>query len=329
MMENQAIKFLIIRFSSIGDIVLTTPVIRMIKKQIENAEIHYLTKSNFLPVLEANPYIDKIHFLQDDFKAMIQELQSEEFLYVIDLHHNIRSENVKRQLRLPAFTVNKLNLEKWLRVWLRMDRLPRVHIVDRYLDTLAVFDVKNDMQGLDYFIPEKDRINVIDLPAKDYAMIVIGGQHETKKMPAGKLAELCNLLPFPVVLAGGKEDAAAAESIMALSQHPALFNACGKYSINQSASLVQQSRLVITHDTGLMHVAAAFHKKIISIWGNTIPEFGMYPYLADEESVQFEVKELSCRPCSKIGYQKCPRKHFKCMEMQDIQAIAETAKRLW
>jgi ADP-heptose:LPS heptosyltransferase len=260
---------------------------------------------------------------------MIEELKSEDFYYVIDLHHNIRSENVKRQLRLPAFNVNKINWEKWLRVWLKIDRLPRRHIVDRYLDTLTVFDVVNDQQGLDYFIPEQAQIMADDLPVKDYVLMVIGGQHETKKMPAGKLAELCTLLPFPVILAGGREDVATAESIIALSLNSAVINACGNYSINQSASLVQQARLVITHDTGLMHIAAAFHKKIISIWGNTIPEFGMYPYLADKESVQVEVKGLSCRPCSKIGYPKCPKKHFNCMQQQDIQAIADAAGRLW
>ena len=119
-----------------------------------------------------------------------------------------------------------------------------------------------------------------------------------------------------------------ASIVQALPGKPIL-NACGAYSIHQSASLVEQSRALITHDTGLMHIGAAFGKKIITIWGNTVPEFGMYPYRADPESVNFEVEGLKCRPCSKIGHQKCPKKHFKCMLQQDLDGIAATALRLF
>ncbi|MCF8294925.1 MAG: glycosyltransferase family 9 protein [Bacteroidales bacterium] len=326
---NQAVKFLIIRFSSIGDIILTTPVIRMIKKQVENAEIHYLTKKQYLPLLAENPYIRKVHVLQDDTKAMIQELQAEEFCYIIDLHHNLRSDLVKRQLKLPAFVVDKINFQKWLRVWLKIDRLPQVHIVDRYLATTSVFDVVNDGEGLEYYIPENEKIKPEDLPFPSYVLMAIGGQHETKKMPADKLAELCSLIPYPVVLSGGKEDAANAEFIIQTSQNKQLFNACGSYSLHQSASLAEQAKVVITHDTGMMHIAAAFHQKIISIWGNTIPEFGMYPYQPHTDSVQFEVKGLSCRPCSKIGFANCPKKHFNCMQQQDLIAISQAVRKCW
>ena len=108
-----------------------------------------------------------------------------------------------------------------------------------------------------------------------------------------------------------------------------VYNACGRFSINQSASLVQQARVVITPDTGLMHIAAAFKKKIISVWGNTIPEFGMFPYLPDKDSRIIQVEGLSCRPCSKIGYSSCPKKHFRCMNDIDEKQLAELAKNLY
>ena len=114
------------------------------------------------------------------------------------------------------------------------------------------------------------------------------------------------------MLLGGKEDRENGEKVKNATGEN-IFNTCGKYNINQSASLIQQAHKVITHDTGLMHIAAAFKKEIISVWGNTIPEFGMYPYLADPRSKIVEVKGLSCRPCSKIGYEKCPKGHFNCM----------------
>src|SRR5579872_7613684 len=106
-------KILIIRFSSIGDIVLTTPVIRCLKKQVVTAEVHYLTKAAFRPILAANPYVDKIHCLQDDLDGLIAALQREDYDYIIDLHHNLRTLRVKRGLKKRSFSFDKLNMEKW------------------------------------------------------------------------------------------------------------------------------------------------------------------------------------------------------------------------
>ncbi|HKK69313.1 MAG TPA: glycosyltransferase family 9 protein, partial [Bacteroidales bacterium] len=141
------------------------------------------------------------------------------------------------------------------------------------------------------------------------------------------IREICRHTNLPVVLLGGPEDADRAERI---SQHYDMaINACGRFSLNQSASLVKQAKVVISHDTGLMHIAAAFHKPVLSVWGNTIPEFGMYPFEAGTGSHIFEVSDLKCRPCSKIGYKTCPKKHFDCMMKQDLTGIAESAKRIF
>ena len=326
------VKFLVVRFSSIGDIVLTTPVVRHLKQQVENAEIHYLTKSAYKSLLEANPYIDRIHAFDGDIKACIDMLRKEGIDYVIDLHHNIRSARIKYGLKRIAFSVHKLNWLKWLYVTFKIERLPDRHMVDRNLDTIRSFIEEQDDGGLDYFIPEKSEVDIHSLPEsfrKGYVGLSIGAQHETKKLALESLIELCQKLDYPVIILGGPEDRERGEQIVSALPGKDILNGCGAYSIHQSASLIRQARVLLTNDTGLMHIGAAFQRKIISVWGNTIPRFGMYPFRADPSSVQFEVSALSCRPCSKIGYQKCPKSHFKCMMEQDLDGMASATRQLW
>lgn len=327
-------KFLIIRFSSIGDIVLTTPVVRCLKQQVQDAEIHYLTKKSYQDILQYNPFIDRIHILQDSISNLTKELRQQNFDYIIDLHNNLRTWRIKTALnKVPSYCFNKLNYKKWLLTSFKINKLPPVHIVDRYMETVKTFGVENDNKGLDYFIPEKDHVALTDLPVSHlhgYIAIVIGAALHTKKLPVEKLSELCSKIQHPIILAGGPEDKTDGEKIAA-TDNIKIYNACGKFNLNQSADLVRKAKLVITHDTGLMHIAAAFQKKILSVWGNTVPEFGMYPYFAntgssqnEELSSMFEIKDLHCRPCSKIGYKKCPLGHFKCMQLQSTDLIAET-----
>jgi len=315
-------KILIIRFSSIGDVVLTTPVIRCVKQQLA-VEVHYLTKASFAGLLESNPYVDRVHTIDKDVDhALVQKLRAEQFDFVIDLHNNLRTLRLKSALKVPSKSFPKLNVQKWLLVTFKVRRMPDVHIVDRYLETVKHLGVENDGEGLDYFIPEGSLVELNRLPethASGYVAVVIGGQHATKMMPLAKLIEVCHALKSPVVLLGGPEDAAKGEAILD-AIGPQVFNACGKFKLDESASLVQQALWVITHDTGLMHVAAAFKKRIVSVWGNTVPELGMHPYLTDAGSKMVEIKNLSCRPCSKIGFSKCPKKHFQCMD-HDVDDI--------
>ncbi len=337
-------KVLIIRFSSIGDIVLTTPVVRCIKKQIPGVEIHFLTKEKFVDVVKNNPYISKIHTIKDDTQPIMPDLIKENFKYVIDLHHNLRTMYVKSILRqaynsqVETCTFSKINFKKWLLTSLKINLLPDKSIVDRYFEAIRKTGVKSDGQGLDYFIAEEEEIKKDDLPfshVHGFVACAIGGQHETKKMPVDKWKQLCSRLDFPIVLMGGKEDFENAEQIKEVDEIK-IYNACGKFTLNESAHIVKKSRFVITHDTGLMHIAAAFKKHIISIWGNTVPEFGMYPYygynnLKSTIAPQMHIIEnnnISCRPCSKIGYKKCPKKHFNCMQKLPVENIVHTASRI-
>jgi len=310
---QKPLKILVVRFSSIGDIVLTTPVVRMLKKQL-NAQVHYLTKSAYVSLLKNNPYIDSVYQIEQSINEVIADLKKENYDYIIDLHNNLRTQILKFRLGIPSRSFNKLNMEKFMLTSFKMDSLPQVHIVDRYLDAVTNLGVKNDNEGLDFFLSAADKVELSLFP-KNYIAFVIGGQHVTKILPNNKIISIIKKVEKPILLIGGPEEVVRGEQI--ISQTKNTINTCGKYSLLQSAFLIQQAKLVITHDTGMMHIAAAFKKKIYSVWGSTVPAFGMYPYKADENSKMIEVKDLNCRPCSKIGYDKCPKGHFKCMQEID------------
>lgn len=324
-------KILVVRFSSIGDIVLTTPVTRCLKMQLR-AEVHFLTKSTFTSIPGSNPYIDKVFSFDGKVSEITAALKAENYDYVVDLHHNLRSLQVKHALGKPAASFNKINTEKWLKVNLGIDLLPSVHIVDRYLETVSGLGVVNDGAGLDFFIPEKDTVVPAELSpvlARPFIAFVTGATHPTKRLSREKILEICRKTEMPLAILGGKQEMTDGEWLGAnAGSH--VVNLCGKLNLNQSASIVKQAILVLTHDTGLMHIAAALHKKIITIWGNTIPEFGMYPYYPEGMSLHtdIQVAGLRCRPCSKIGYAECPKGHFKCMQGQDTDLIAKQIRLL-
>lgn len=336
-------KVLFIRFSSIGDIVLTTPVVRCVKQQLPGVEVHYLTKVTFKSVLEGNKYIDHLHWLdKTNYIELIEALKSQKYDYIFDLHHNLRSLRFKQKIRASntkIYSFPKLNIQKWLLTNFKINMMPDKSIVERYFETVRPLGVKNDGQGLDYLLPESVQVTNKDIPMSHwagYVACVIGGSYFTKRLPAEQWKKFCEMTPYPVMLLGGPEDKAMGEEIAALDPIK-IYNSCGKFSINESAALVGFSKVVVSNDTGLMHAAAAYKKPVISLWGNTSPEMGMFPYYGYNNlqgntsplSVIMEVKGLKCHPCSKIGYDKCPKGHFKCMNEQDIPKIAEQVEKFW
>lgn len=317
-----ALKLLILRFSSIGDIVLTSPVVRCLKKQL-GAEVHFLTKSSFTSILEPNPYIDQVFSFEKEISPkLVAQLKNEGYDEVIDLHHNLRSLRLKRSLGLPSHAFDKLNWEKWLLVNFKIDRMPKVHIVDRYLATVRHLGVTNDSAGLDYFIPETETLAQIELPKEPFIAFAIGATHATKRLPEEKILEICQRSTVPVVLLGGKTEQEVGERV-AQAAGPQVYNLCARLSLHQSAAVVRASSKVITHDTGLMHIAAALRKPILSVWGSTVPKLGMWPLYPTgmDLNTSVEVAGLNCRPCSKIGFDRCPKGHFKCMRLIAVDRI--------
>lgn len=287
--------------------------------QYPSAEVHFLTKKRNADLLQANPYIDKIQLYDGSISNLISDLKAEKYDYIIDLHNNLRSLAVKFSLNAQSYSFNKLNFRKLLFTRFGINTMPDRHIVDRAMETLRSFNIENDGKGLDYFIPDGDEFLQDELPENfrsGYIALVLAGTYTTKKMPVAKYRNLISGSNVPFVLLGGKSERILASEILDWNTGNVV-DFTGQLRINQSASLVKKARLVISNDTGLMHIAAAFRKKILSVWGNTSPEFGMYPYLPGKGSEMIEVKGLACRPCSKLGYRKCPKKHFRCMN--DIQ----------
>ncbi len=328
-------RILIIRFSSIGDIVLTSPVVRCISQQVKDAEIHFLTKSGYAPLLEANPHIHKVHTLQHSWKETVRTIRNISPDAVVDLHNNLRSRRLRMALSARSSAFPKLNLRKWALVNLKWNTMPDIHIVQRYLKAASFLGVQDDGRGLEHYIAEGTADLTAPLPdmnGQPFAAIAIGAQHHTKKLPEDQLLSLVSHMRssgIRVALIGGPEDAAMADAIC--EEYPQTMSFCGKASLQESALLIERSSLVIAHDTGMMHIAAALQKPVISVWGNTVPELGMYPYYGTssnnlesqrKQGLIREIPKLSCRPCSKLGYDTCPKGHFKCMTEQDMPAIS-------
>lgn len=319
-------KILVVRFSSIGDIVLTSSVVRALKQQLSNIELHYLTKEQFAPIVSDNPHIDSVFTLQKSIDEVVNELKKENYDWVIDLHNNIRTTSLKRKLGVKSSTFNKLNIRKFLLVKLKWNRLPKVHVVERYFEAVKSLGVKNDSLPGDYFIPDNDKIDTVTelgFVPNEFICVAIGAQFKTKQMPLKLLVELVDSSTKPVVIVGGMMDRNLALEILSSTINKDVINTCGDYNLNKSASIVSQCSKLVTNDTGMMHIAACFNVQIISVWGNTVPDLGMYPYYPNqpEKFSIHQVEGLSCRPCSKIGFQECPKKHFNCMNQQNASEI--------
>ncbi len=323
-------KILVIRLSSIGDIVLTTPVIRCLQEQL-NAEIHYLVKAPFASILKNNENIHAIHKLLDSRTKIVRDLRKQNFDLIIDLHKNLRSRYFIKKLGVKSISFNKLNLQKWLLTSFKINWLPKIHLVDRYFNALKSLRIKDDGKGLDYPTDNKDEDAFWAYPGltfnedTNYIAVAIGAAHKTKVPTKELYSGILKNLNMPVVLLGGKHDSEFGDLIVNLTG-PHVVNLAGKIPLGGSAVAIKNASLLISPDTGLMHIGAAMQIPIISIWGNTVPEFGMYPFYGSNNkdlNHSIEVNNLSCRPCSKIGYEKCPKVHFNCMNLQNISIIRE------
>jgi ADP-heptose:LPS heptosyltransferase len=328
-------KILIIRFSSIGDIVLASPVFRCVKTQVPNANVHLLTKLSFKIVTAANPYIDKFFYYHNNMPELLLRLKNEKYDHIIDLHNNFRSIKVKRFLKTHTSTIDKLTFKKFLLTNLNIDVMPGRHITMRSLDAALPLGVKDDGDGLDYFIAKQDEIKPDDIPTGHLAgfiAVVIGATYFTKRFPVHKHIELCSKLQHPIILLGGKEDAENG-TIISATDPVKIYNACGKFNISESADIIKKAKLVLSNDTGMQYIACALKRPVIALWGGTTPDLDVEPYYGEnfirrQASPVYEniVLNLTCQPCSKNGSKSCPLGHFHCMEKIDIDLLAAKIK---
>lgn len=316
-------KILVIRLSSIGDIVLTTPLLRSLQSAWPDARIDYCTKAPFVSLLAENPRLSVIYTLETP--------PADAYDLVVDLQNNLRSHAIVRSLQKRHLVhYRKANWKKWLLVHCKINFYgPYRSVVDRYRDALKEFALSADSLGCELYPSFSERAfasTSFDGGKKTLALC-FGAKHFTKRYPPRSFAALLTLLlretPVQVLLLGGKEDAPQASEIMnALPEalQPMVNNLAGSCSLMQAAAILERSDVILCNDTGLMHIASAFGKKMFILFGSTSASFGFLPFHAPYDL--FEVEGLRCRPCSHIGRDRCPKGHFRCMNDLPQSVIA-------
>ena len=306
-------KILVIRFSAIGDILLTFPVVEALVHKYPSAEIHFLTKRSNEPVLDLLSNKVQPRFLQESLVQTAKQLRGERYDLVIDLHNNLRTFLLQVLLMKGSWhRFRKLNFQKWLFTAFKWNTLPKVHVVDRYAKAASVSPASVNLAV--------SNTNVVESLPSHYVAWVLGATFSTKQFPLSKLIETIERLEMPIVLLGGEKENPLASSLQA--HFPSLISYVGKTSLSEAALVLSKAKVVVTNDTGLMHLAAFYAKPMVCIWGNTVPAFGMYPYQS-APVFHAQVSDLSCRPCSKIGHNTCPKGHFQCMLNQHSVEISE------
>ncbi len=297
---------------------MTSPIIRCVKEQLKT-ELHYITSSRYKALIEESKHLDKIYTFDNDWTELKDQLKNENYNLVIDLHKTAKTIRLGSSLGKPVIHFHKATLEKWLQLKFRINRLPEGHLIDRFFKGVGRIKVFNDGKGLELFLNSNmesrtmkliDRLNINGA----YTAIAIGGAKWTKQIPIELCVDYINSSTEPIVLLGGEDVLDKSKRIVEYSQRH-INNFVGNQSLSESAVLLRQSRLVLTGDTGMMHMAAVFQKPIIVMYGSTSPIFGMYPYSdRGDEHVKFLLPDhLSCWPCSKSGRHKCPKEHARCV----------------
>ena len=320
-------KILIIRLSSIGDIVLSTPLIRVLRNKFPNSQIDFIIKKEFSELLKYNPNLTNlIEFnTENGFKELLRlkrQILKENYDLIIDIHNNLRSIFLRMFTGAHVVRINKRVFKRFLLVKFKINLYKNaIHVVDRYIETLSNFSIKNDNQGLEIFVPEdtieiaKNKINFSDKNL--YIAIAPSAKHETKRWLPERFAQLGDKLAekfkAKIILLGGKEDEDRCRFVEEMMVSKPI-NLCGKTTLLESAAVLSMCKLLVTNDSGLMHIGSAMKTKIVAIFGSTVKEFGFSPYAVENIVIE---KNIPCRPCSHIGRNKCPEGHFKCM--RDIQ----------
>ncbi len=311
-------RLLIIRLSSIGDIVLTTPLIRQVRKAFPHAQIDFLTRSAFAELLVHNPYLSHVHTLENFRPTHYYDA-------CIDLQNSFRSRWLRRSLAQHVAVYRKENWKKLLLIWFKWNLLANsLPVPLRYLSACRKFGIEDDGKGCELFLSESaKRFAAEAIEPKTTLAVCYGAAHFTKRFPIDKLALVLNALlktqDIQVILLGGKDDAALGANLLALLSHrQAVKDFSGKCSLLETAALLARADAILTNDTGLMHIGAAFQKPIVAVFGSSVKEFGFMPFRTPYQILERE--GLPCRPCSHIGRKSCPAKHFKCM--REIEPLA-------
>lgn len=338
---------LIIRFSSIGDIVLTSPLLRILRKSFPDSNIDFLIRKEYSELVKFNPNVNNIIEF-DTLEGLrglyniANQIKSKRYDLVLDLHNNWRSNYIKYFSKAKFYTINKRVLKRFFLIKFKIDLFKEyISVVDKYIETIKFLNVKNDNNGLDLFYPDNLSVNFHqkfkDLALENYNLLIgvaPSAKHYTKIWPAQKYIELLSniLQQFNafVFMFGSKNEADYINMITkAVIEHTnknSILNMAGKLSLLETAAVLDRCNLMITNDTGLMHIAAARKRKVVAIFGSTVRQFGFFPY--GTENIVVENNNLKCRPCTHIGRNRCPEKHFKCMQDITVDKVFNAFKNI-
>lgn len=340
-------KTLVIRFSSIGDIVLSSPMLRVLRARFPTGQIDYVTRTEYAELVKSNQYLNHTYEFDVDrgfegLRSLKKRIRDEGYDLIVDIHDSLRSKYL-RSLRGPKrVVVNKRVLERSVLVNFKKNTYKGiVPVVDRYIETLKQFGITNDGRGLELHIPDEvlfgvsGRIARLQLNRFEKVVgLCPGARHVTKRWPADGFARVgaafAQKLDAKVLLFGGPADEPVCNQIAwdinnQVGAERAM-SLCGQLKLLETGAAMEYCDVIITNDTGLMHIATAMHKKVVAVFGSTVREFGFFPY--DPAAVVLERQGLDCRPCSHIGRSDCPEKHFKCMTEIDPDQVFSRARDL-
>ena len=320
-------KTLVLRLSSIGDVILATPFIRALKAAFPTASIDVAVKSEFSDLLAHNPHIDRLITLDTStgraaLRALRDDLRVSGYDAVFDLHGNFRTRMLRRGVAAVTRVIRKRSMQRLLLVCFKLNLLRNAPSVsERYHHTGVDFGIRSDGGAPEVFVPEDVERAVYgtlrDLGISDDAVVIglaPGARHFTKRWPAEYWAELAMLLSrkagVRMLLLGGEADRECATAISRAASGAAV-NVCGAFSLLESAAALGRCAAVCANDSGLMHLATARGVPVVALFGSTVREFGFFPMGA--RSTVLEVERLACRPCTHLGRDRCPEGHFRCL----------------
>jgi heptosyltransferase-2 len=279
-------KILIIRFSTVTDIVLTTSMLRCLRAEFPNAQIHYLVKEKYKSILKANPNIDKLISFDGDLRDTVLNLIVENYDLAIDLQNSFRSHNITAMLR-QAFNssvkVRRVNLMKWRKKILSktgVSLLPDMNDAGRYLKSVRKLGVSNDGQGLDFFIPEEEKIENRDLPmshSAGYISFVLNSEKGIPSIAVEQWQEICSKIDYPIILQGTSAEKELGDKVAAIDPIR-IYNSCGKFSLHESADIIRCAKVVCGAQSDLMTISAAYKRNIVAFYTNKQSKQGRYPY---------------------------------------------------
>ncbi len=341
-------KILVIRLSSIGDIVLTSPLLRIIRKKVgDNARIDFAIKKEFSELVKSSHHISVVHELDTSvgFKGLKElkgKIQIEKYDLIVDLQNNLRSIYVRNLIGVSdVVSVNKMIWERIQLVYFKKNIYPKIFPVsERYISTLQEYGIEDDGKGLEIFIPDEIQFGIASkiatLKLKNYEKTIAlcpGAKHNTKRWQKEKFAELgiklANEFHAKIILFGDKNDESICNEISKMINN-AIPNSCtdysGQFTILQTAAAIEFCDVVVSNDSALMHIAAAKQKPVVAIFGSTVKEFGFIPFQTKYTIV--ETNDVPCRPCSHIGKANCPKEHFNCMNLISTKEVFVEIKKI-